>query len=345
MSKKPFFSIPIATYNRSGELDFAIQRILAQSWVDFELIISDDNSTDSTQAIVLRYKDKRIRYYKNTKNLGAVKNIGKVLSYVKGEYIFLHGDDDYLLYDRVLEDTAKLLRTKKVGLVRHNYLYQSFDKKSVFDFFRNKFTTSDLSLTAKEKPIKILEFMEKIDLYFISGIIFKNMEKHIRILDSELIPWFAQCYTALSHHGGIYSSTYAIIASWSNQKRNPVYFVENGKLPWEELYNAMKRVAQGNFYRTALKRQLEISVNFLTIIKYNSSNRNIILYAKRILQLEPLYNTSIKFWVSLALAFILPKFVLRCIRSLYIFVTKQFGKTQNHEDIIQRIKTIRGFHK
>src|SRR5260221_7637938 len=109
MKKRPFFSIPIANYKRAKDIDFAIKRILAQSYNDFEIIISDDASDDGTEKMVNDYKDKRINYYKNKVNLGAVKNIEKALNHCKGEYIFLHGDDDYILFDDILQKEHDLL--------------------------------------------------------------------------------------------------------------------------------------------------------------------------------------------------------------------------------------------
>ncbi len=346
MKKRPFFSIPIATYNRSEEVDFAIKRLLAQTFKDFEIIICDDNSTDDTAKRVKAYKDKRVRYYKNPKNLGAVKNIGNVLSYAKGEYVFIHGDDDYLLYDDVLEGVYNLIAKHHYGLIRLNYVYQTFDKKDVFDYVRNKFLRADLQLKAGATPAEIVGYIEKIDLYFITGIIFKNIHpKKITILDSELIPWFDMCYSNIQKYGGFFQQKYSIIASWSHQQKHPGYYVKKGKIAWEELYNAIRVVAGEEYYKKTLNRQLAINVSFLAIIKYNSNNSNLLKYAKRIRELNSSYTFSIKYWLFLLSAFIIPRFVLDFVRKIYIENVKGRGKIEGYSKIINQVYAVRGFDK
>jgi glycosyltransferase involved in cell wall biosynthesis len=341
--RQPFFSVPIATYNRSADLEFALKRLLAQTFIDFEIIVSDDNSPDDTEKVVKKLNDKRIKYYKNRKNLGAVNNIRKVLTYPIGKYIFLHGDDDYLLYDTVLEDAYRMIRKHDYGLLRYNYLYQSFDRKTVFDFYRNKFTGSDLKMKPGQNPLSVLEYIEKIDLYFITGIVFKNpIPEKTTILDSELMPWFPVCYKNIVAQGGYYDSSYKVIASWSRQARHPVYYVEKGKLPFENYYEAIKKVSGESYYRKVLDRQLAISVNFLAIIKFNSDNQNLIKYAKRILELQPAYKGSLKFWCSFIASFLAPKFILSFVRMLYIRRSAAVGKITNYDEIIQQVRKVRG---
>lgn len=104
------FSITIPAYKRAY-LKEAIDSCLAQTYKDFELIIVNDASPEDLDSIVLAYEDKRIRYYKNEKNCGAinvVNNWNKCLDYAKGDYIICMGDDDLLL-PCCLEEYVKLM--------------------------------------------------------------------------------------------------------------------------------------------------------------------------------------------------------------------------------------------
>ncbi len=341
--KRPYFSIPIATYNRGSEIEFAIKRLLAQSFKDFEIIISDDNSTDKTARIIKGYRDKRIKYHKNKKNLGAVKNINHVLSYVSGRYVFMHGDDDYLLYDDVLERAHKIIENGRFGLVRMNYLYQTQDKKRVFDFLRYKTASKNLLIIKESSASKILRFMEQAELFFITGIIYKNPGSKILIGDSELLPWFKVCYENIKKSGGFYSSKHDVIASWSHQKKNPVFYVINGKLSYEDYYDELRTIAGEAYYNEALKRQIIVSINNFPTIKYNSDNKNLIKYATRIIEIDKYYIKSIKFWMLLISAFILPKFILRLIKYAYMNRLEKIGKTKDNMSIISRVAKVRGF--
>lgn len=105
----PLVSVCISTYNRAHYLPMVIECWLEQTFKDFELIISDDASSDGTQKIYEEYakKDSRIRYYRQKKNLNIPANQKFVLSQARGKYVNWAADDD--LYDkRFLEDCLEL---------------------------------------------------------------------------------------------------------------------------------------------------------------------------------------------------------------------------------------------
>ncbi len=88
MVDKPRVSIGMPVYNGERFLKQALDSILAQTFKDFELIISDNASTDSTQEICRAYaaRDQRIHYYRNEQNLGASWNFNRVFELSTGKY-------------------------------------------------------------------------------------------------------------------------------------------------------------------------------------------------------------------------------------------------------------------
>jgi len=89
-------SVLITSYNRQDFIAAAIESVLASSYRDFELIISDDCSQDNTVTIARYYEqdDVRVKVYVNEINLGQFANRNKAASYATGEYIkFLDSDD------------------------------------------------------------------------------------------------------------------------------------------------------------------------------------------------------------------------------------------------------------
>lgn len=104
------FSIGIPAY-KSRFLKDCIDSVLAQTYSDFELIIVNDASPENIGEIVDEFSDDKIRYYVNDSNAGAenvVDNWNKCLSYAKGEFFVLMGDDD-LLAPNFLEEFEKLI--------------------------------------------------------------------------------------------------------------------------------------------------------------------------------------------------------------------------------------------
>ncbi len=92
----PRVSVGLPVYNGENFIKDALDSILAQTFEDFELIISDNASTDGTQQICRQYtsKDQRIRYIRNDGNIGASKNFNQVFELSSGEYFKWIAHDD-----------------------------------------------------------------------------------------------------------------------------------------------------------------------------------------------------------------------------------------------------------
>jgi glycosyltransferase involved in cell wall biosynthesis len=83
-------------YNGAAYLRRAVQSILAQDYEDFELIISDNASTDETESICreLAERDGRIRYFRNDRNLGSSRNYNQVFRLATGQFFKWAAHDD-----------------------------------------------------------------------------------------------------------------------------------------------------------------------------------------------------------------------------------------------------------
>lgn len=95
-SQVPTVSIGMPVYNGERDIREALDSLLAQTFDDFELIISDNASTDGTEALCREYvvRDPRIRYIRQPANLGATANFKFVLDEARGEYFMWAACDD-----------------------------------------------------------------------------------------------------------------------------------------------------------------------------------------------------------------------------------------------------------
>jgi glycosyltransferase involved in cell wall biosynthesis len=93
---KPFVSIGMPIYNEEKFLEASVASILNQDYDNFELIISDNASSDKTELICLELaqKDSRIKYIRNDINIGAIANFSQVFDLATGEYFMFAGGHD-----------------------------------------------------------------------------------------------------------------------------------------------------------------------------------------------------------------------------------------------------------
>lgn len=87
--QSPVVSIIMATYNSSAYVEQTINSIIAQSFSDWELLITDDCSKDNTLEILERIQvsDPRVQYYQNQRNRGAAVSRNRSLNRAQGRYI------------------------------------------------------------------------------------------------------------------------------------------------------------------------------------------------------------------------------------------------------------------
>jgi glycosyltransferase involved in cell wall biosynthesis len=106
----PCVSIGLAVFNGENFIKEAIDSILAQTYQDFELIISDNASTDKTEEICLDYasRDSRIRYHRNSTNIGGANNENRTFQLSKGKYFRWAAHDDICAPELVSKFVAVL---------------------------------------------------------------------------------------------------------------------------------------------------------------------------------------------------------------------------------------------
>lgn len=99
MNGNPKVSIGIPVRNGERFITEAIDSLLAQTYTDFEVIICDNASTDRTQQICEDFaaRDSRVRYFRNSTNLGPAGNHNKCVSLARGQYFRWHAHDDMCL--------------------------------------------------------------------------------------------------------------------------------------------------------------------------------------------------------------------------------------------------------
>ena len=121
---RPKISVVMAAYNAEKYLRESIDSLLTQTFIDFELIVVNDGSTDGTLAILESYGDERLRIINNAQNLGLPKSLNIGIKSARGEYIARQDADDMSLPQRLEKQYAYMQANPQIALLGSlsNYL-------------------------------------------------------------------------------------------------------------------------------------------------------------------------------------------------------------------------------
>lgn len=136
-------SIGLGVYNEEKKIKKMLNSIIQQTHTKFELLISDDCSTDKTYEICLSYskKDERIKLFSQKKNLGVAKNLAFLVENSKYDYFLYLAGDDFLSQDYIKNNLDLLIENSNCSFAASPHIWedQKIDQKINFSLQGNLF--------------------------------------------------------------------------------------------------------------------------------------------------------------------------------------------------------------
>lgn len=149
-------SVALCTYNGERFLQQQLDSLAAQTVLPNELIICDDASSDGTISILEKFSKIskfKVLIFKNTKNLGYVKNFEKSINLCSSSIIFLCDQDDVWASDKIQQVVAAFDAEETVGLVLHGY--KKINSMGL-DYFEVEEVYGAEKLTSYQLPMEII---------------------------------------------------------------------------------------------------------------------------------------------------------------------------------------------
>jgi glycosyltransferase involved in cell wall biosynthesis len=257
----PQVSIGMPVFNGEPFIREALNSLLAQTYTEFELIISDNASTDGTEAICREYaaKDKRIRYVRQPTNRGATANFQFVVDEAVGEYFMWAAADDRHHKDFIKITKHVLDAEPEVGLVftgmqTINLLSNAVGSRSTTGF-----------VSFNRKPLKILFRLLQLCPSLIYGL---HRKKILWSLNLASYDYF-DCYLGLWYE--MYSSVRIV----------PMYLYTAGTVGDRIPYSLIGKYIDSKRYRREVRRLLNSELNLLPTVLLCLLNWYIIRSATR----------------------------------------------------------------
>ena len=150
MNQKKLVSILIVTYNAQPYIGKTIKSCLSQTYLNLEVLILDNSSTDSTVKEIQKFKDKRIKLFKNNQNIGPYRGLNYLLDQAKGEYIAIQDHDDIWLPQKI---------EKQIDFLNHHPNEIACGTRTFIFYERTNILISD------PKPLKV-NYVNHVSLVF-----------------------------------------------------------------------------------------------------------------------------------------------------------------------------------
>jgi succinoglycan biosynthesis protein ExoO len=180
----PKVSVIIPAYNSEAYIFKAIESVLSQTYVNLEVIVVDDVSSDNTLQIINEISDPRLRVFCNEKNLGAGLTRNFAMEQATGEWVSLLDSDDWFAHDR-LENLIQIADAESADMVSDNLSFirdgETSPYATLLDMSSEKVTSSttvDLKLFLRAdtcghfplfsytKPLLKMNFLRKYGLKY-----------------------------------------------------------------------------------------------------------------------------------------------------------------------------------
>ena len=265
VNKTPKVSIGLPVYNGSKYLKRTLDCLLGQTFLDFELIISDDGSTDATEEICREYEesDSRVRYFRQPKNFGMpVKNFQFALTQAIGEYFMFASHDDYWSKDFIEKMVMILNADKDCSLAFSDYKISNLQGEG-------EILISVSSSNSMSPYLRYLSRIIDIQPILIFGMFRRNL---IEIQDLKFFDFFEVNFGILMALRGKIRISNEYLMEWGIDGERKSYSITGKRMNYIPFYFAQVRLIYKNF--TIFKSI--ISIFLLTSIMINRGLKRVI---------------------------------------------------------------------
>jgi len=234
-------SILVPIYNCANVFSETLRSILSQSFDDFEIIVSDNNSNDNILEVLSTFQDKRIKFFPHPQNLGYPVNIKRALGYSSGEIIFLMAADDILAKGALKQAVDVFIKHPEVGAIARPYFAYDTDISKPIRYKKKLMSDQkDVEIVCvNDDPSRVIGVFRTLDQ--LSGLAFRKalitVPFHDDIFTCHVYP-FANI---LKNHPIAFLPNYTIaVRVWTSQCKSISSIYDKSPVEsWIELFNTV----------------------------------------------------------------------------------------------------------
>ncbi len=318
-------------YNGGSIIKDTLLSILEQDFVDFELVITDDNSTDNTPEIIRAIKDNRIKFYGYQDNVGYPKNLERCRIKCSNEILFLMGQDDILAQGTLRKVYDIFSQNQSVGAIARPYYWFHEDIAKPVRSKDQLSHNQDSAVSVNSDLKSIVTVFQSLDQ--LSGLAFRcqfmDLGFHTDIFTAHIYPFIS----IFKNHNVVYLKDYvvAVRIGTSQTRHISSIYAKSPLQSWVDLFNTVLHEERFDEIREYCIKNF-VAKNFVGLIQIKTNGR--MSWLLREIRLLIKYNrrniVDPRFWFFSVSTIILPSFILRRVVDFYKenFLSKSLKNVQ-----------------
>ena len=319
MNKKSTLKLSICmpTYNGAETIVATLESIFAQGYRNFELVVSDDCSRDNTEKIIKSFKDKRIKFFKNKKNLGYGDNLNTFKSRIIGDIMILMAQDDILLKDSLLKIANGFLMDDDIGVVTRPYYQFEFDPTIPIRYWPPPSTKKDTVISIHAKK-------ELIEAAIRSTYLVSCLAYRVKFMDT---PFTSHVFTSQSYpffsifkkHKIVFLKDYVVaVGVYSSQCRyKPSIYEPSPVETWIQVFD--RTLKEKEFEKVRKICQDYVAQNYVGLVQIKNFARFQDLIEEIYMHIKYRKASLIdrRFWFYTLMCLFIPRMLLQKIADMY----------------------------
>jgi glycosyltransferase involved in cell wall biosynthesis len=298
-------------YNGGAFIKDTLLSILEQDFRDFELVITDDNSTDNTPEIIKSIKDSRIKFYRYDENVGYPRNLERCRTKCSNEIIFLMGQDDILAHE-TLERVHKIFEeNKNVGAITRPYYWFHNDVEKPVRAKQQYDTTKDSIISINSDFKTIIKVFQTLDQ--LSSLAFRrefiDQKIHEDVFTAHIYPFIS----IFKKHDVVYLKDYAVaVRIGSSQTRHVSSIYSKSPMQsWVDMFNTILNEPKFDEMREYCIKNF-VAKNFVGLVQIKNYGKTTWLFReiKLLIKFNRRNLIDPRFWFFSLGTLLVPRFIL-----------------------------------
>lgn len=315
---KEEISVCLPVWNGAATILETIQSVLNQTWKDFELVIVDNASTDKTADLIKSIDDRRVRIYRNKRNVGCGGNLEECKKRARGDILLYISDDDILDVNALGKIYDAFQLSGDIGVVTRPYYWFNDDVSRPVRATKQFSQNQIVSINSPYEKIK--DVIASADQ--ISGMGFRKKYMRFSFKNKRFIEMASVVLPMLKDRRAVILKDNIVAvrtsASGYRQDSNSLVFKDSPMMAWYNLITITYSEDKFRKLRQYLIRNF-IAQNYIGLVQIKNfgSYQSLFKEIYYLLKLRWQNIFSPRFWFLTLGTIIIPRFILRRLVVIY----------------------------